>query len=49
MSSTLRTLRRSIVRGRMKNAGIRKINKGHYFSENWRDPKWNHGFVKQKG
>lgn len=48
MSNSLRTLRRSIVRGRMKAADVKKINKKGWFADNWRDPKWNYGFLKRK-
>lgn len=47
--STMRSLRRGIVHSRMRNAGVRRINKKHWFAHNWRDPMWNKGLVKKGG
>lgn len=46
MSNSLRSLRRGIIKNRMKKAGVRKVNKG--FRWHWREEQWNIGFLKKK-
>lgn len=33
----MRKLKRSVARNRMKKAGFTRINKGDFFSKNWRN------------
>ena len=45
--SMMRTLRRGIIHKKMESEHLRKINKKHWFAQNWRDAKWNSGFLKR--
>ena len=45
--SAMRTLRRGVIHKKMEAEHLRRINKKHWFAQNWRDHKWNKDFLKK--